>query len=101
MEEQTVELYRCVCGAPYHQLIVDHHEWQYIGEDGVSSGDKTHEYILTMHLADVPLFQRLRYAWDYIRGKRNGYGAFEEVILSEEQAHKLGRRLLFTHSHKQ
>jgi hypothetical protein len=78
-------LFVCHCGSIEHQLVVT-----YFPEDGV---DAPVAY-LEMHLAPLPLWQRLRYAWAYLRGRRPHDGAFAEIVLDAGTALQLGDLLV-------
>ena len=68
------ELFVCHCGDVSHQFVV-------------SSFDDEEEIYIEMHLSDVGFWNRLKYAFWYVLGKRSRYGcgAFGEVFLNKEQ----------------
>lgn len=68
MSEVTEELVLCQCNDPEHQIIF-------------SSWEDDDEVYMTVHLAPLPLFQRIAHAVKYIFGYRCKYGDFDEVFL--------------------
>jgi len=70
------ELFVCSCGSVDHQFII-------------TSFDDDEDYndlYVEVHLSDVGFWNRLKYAFNYILGKRSSYnsGAFSEILLNKE-----------------
>jgi len=72
------ELFVCHCGDISHQFIV-------------STFDDEEEIYIEMHLSDVGFWNRLKYAFWYIIGRRSKYGcgAFGEVFLDKQTVDEL------------
>lgn len=71
-------LFLCACHSPEHQLLV--------------TCDEGFVY-LEVHLAKLPLRKRIAHAFRYVFGYRSQFGDFDEILLNEETAHKLGSLL--------
>lgn len=76
------DLFVCLCGDINHQLVVTTIE----EEDG-----NIDAIYFEIHLSDVGLWNRIRYAFSYILGKKSKYnsGAFGEILLDKEKTQKL------------
>lgn len=69
------ELFVCSCGSVEHQFII------------TSFDDEDYDDLyVEVHLSDVGFWNRLKYAFKYILGKRYKYGsgAFSEILLNKE-----------------
>lgn len=75
------ELFVCECGDVNHQFTIAHFE------DDVFNN----EIYIEIHLSDVGLWKRIKYAFQYVLGKRSKYnsGAFGEVLLDKKNTAKL------------
>ena len=70
------ELFLCQCGSPDHVFYVEYdEEWK--------------EVFMYAHLRKKSFWNRLKYGIKYIFGYQSRYGAFDEVILRQEDLHKL------------
>lgn len=74
---KQTELFLCECHSPEHQFIVSY--WD--DDDG--------EVYVEIHLNKKPFWKRLKYAIMYIFGHQCKYGAFDEIILSPDDAERL------------
>lgn len=72
-------LYSCRCGSLEHIFIV--------------SADESDAFI-EIHLAPLPIWQRIWNAVRYAFGHRSKYGDFQEILLSPETALYLGDQLV-------
>ena len=75
------ELFVCECEDVNHQFIITYFD-----------GDVfNNEICIEVHLSDVGLWNRIKYAFHYVLGKRSRYssGAFGEVLLNKEDTAKL------------
>ncbi len=74
-------LFVCECGDVEHQLIVS-----FDPEEGFND-----TIFFQVHLGNVGLFNRIKYAIKYVLGKRSRYnsGAFSEVLLDKKQTKDL------------
>jgi hypothetical protein len=68
------DLFVCECSSHEHILII--------------SDDEEYCFI-SIHLAPLPFWQRVRCAISYIFGKRSNYGNFEEIVLGPEKMKEL------------
>ena len=75
------ELFVCECEDVNHQFIIT-----YFYDDVFNN-----EICIEVHLSDVGLWNRIKYAFHYVLGKRSRYssGAFGEVLLNKEDTAKL------------
>ena len=75
------ELFVCECEDVNHQFIIT-----YFDDDVFNN-----EICIEIHLSDVGLWNRIKYAFHYVLGKRSRYssGAFGEVLLNKEDTAKL------------
>jgi len=75
------ELFVCECEDVNHQFIIT-----YFDDDVFNN-----EICIEIHLSDVGLWNRIKYAFQYLLGKRSRYssGAFGEVLLNKEDTAKL------------
>lgn len=70
------ELFLCQCGSPDHVFYVEYdEEWGQV--------------YLYAHLRKKSFWKRLKHGIKYIFGYQSRYGAFDEVILRQEDLHKL------------
>lgn len=76
------ELFVCDCGDISHQFVISqfYDEYDYIDN-----------LYVQVHLSDVGLWNRLKYAFHYVLGKRSRYGngSFGEVLLNKENTARL------------
>ena len=74
------ELFVCECEDVNHQFIIT-----YFDDDVFNN-----EICIEVHLSDVGLWNRIKYAFHYVLGKRSRYssGAFGEVLLNKEDTAK-------------
>lgn len=69
----------CECGSPEHQFIFTY-----------DPEDDSFPFTLSPHLTTYHnVFMRLWYALKYVFGYKSKFGAFDEVIVSKEDATKL------------
>ena len=75
------ELFVCECEDVNHQFIIT-----YFDDDVFNN-----EICILIHLSDVGLWNRIKYDFQYLLGKRSRYssGAFGEVLLNKEDTAKL------------
>jgi hypothetical protein len=77
-------LFVCDCGSLEHQMILSC--WE--------DDDFDEMVYLEVHLAKKSWRQRLVEAVKYIFGHQSRFGAFDEIVLGEENCQKLGTILL-------
>jgi len=70
------ELFVCACHNLEHQLVLSYF-------------DDERDVYLSVHLCKHGFFRRLWIAVRYLFGRRSPYGAFEEIILREEDVNRL------------
>ena len=73
------EVFFCDCGHTEHMFIVDHHDW--------GNGDR--EFYIMPLLSPKPLLQRIAYVWRYLMGKQSRNGAFDSILLDDEDVERL------------
>lgn len=71
----------CDCEQPEHQVIVRY--------DKVDDDQWPAELFFSVHLTKKPFWQRVAYSIRYILGRQSKYGAFDEVIVSPDEAKRL------------
>lgn len=71
----------CDCETAEHQFIVRY--------DKLDDEKWPAELFLSVHLSKKPFWKRVAYSVRYILGRQSKYGAFDEVIVSVEDAHRL------------
>lgn len=77
MSELNHDLFVCQCEDIEHQFVV-------------SQFDDESEIYVSVHLArPYSILTRIKIAWNYLFGKPCMYGAFDEVILDEEDQQRL------------
>ena len=74
------EVFFCDCGADEHLLLVDHFYWD---------EESDAEFCIKPHLSKKPLSKRFSYAWRYLLGRQSRWGAFESIVLNEEDVRRL------------
>lgn len=72
MNNEITELILCECHSPEHQIILT-----YWPDDN--------EICATIHLASIPWYKRIVYAFKYIFGYKSKYGAFDEIIVDKQK----------------
>lgn len=79
MENNT--LFVCQCGEIDHQLVVSFDP----------DPDFNDSIWFHVHLSDMPLLSRIKYAILYVLGKKSRYnaGAFAEVLFTKQETKKL------------
>jgi hypothetical protein len=79
MENNT--LFVCQCGDVSHQLIISYDPDPFFNDS----------IWFQIHLGDVGLFRRIKYAFFYILGKKSRYGcgAFSEVLFDKSKTKQL------------
>jgi len=70
------ELFICACYSLEHQMILSYF-------------DDEPDVYMSVHLCRLPFFKRLWAAICYVFGKRSAFGAFEEIVLREEDVKRL------------
>ncbi len=85
MENNT--LYVCQCGDVSHQMVIS-----FDPHPGFNDSIWFH-----IHLSDIGLWNRIRYAFRYILGKKSRYGdgAFAEILLDKAETKKLINTLVY------
>lgn len=78
----------CDCNDYEHQIHFDY--WE---ENDDADGIVDKSLFLTVHLADKPFWQRLKYGIMYIFGYKSRYGAFDEFVLSKDKHAKVFREV--------
>lgn len=81
-KEQKITI--CACHSTDHQIIF------LPVEEENTYGDKVvkhKEVYVHIHLAKMPFMTRVRYAFRYIFGFQCRYGAFDEIIITNENYH--------------
>lgn len=75
------EVLICDCNSVEHNIVI-----MYVEED-----DYFEDVYVNYHLAKLPFWDRVKYAWKYILGHQSDTGAFEEHVLSptDETINKL------------
>lgn len=74
--KETTGVLTCECSSAEHIVVFSY--W----------GDENEVY-LSVHLAKVPLWRRIKYAIKYIFGYQSKYGAFDEIILGNKNYDKV------------
>lgn len=74
------EFFVCQCGDISHQFILTKYETRF-----------EKELYIEIHLSDIGFWNRLKYAFWYVLGKRSKYGggAFGEVMLDKKTTYQL------------
>ena len=79
MSKMNHELFVCACGDIQHQFVIS-----YFDDEALE------KYLyISVNLYKQPFFKRLWTGIQYIFGKQSIYGAFDEVILNEEDSVRL------------
>lgn len=76
---EDYDLFVCSCHDVNHQFIISYDK---LDNDEV-------ELVLSVHLSKLPFFTRLIYGIKYIFGFQSRFGAFNEIILDENQIKRL------------
>ena len=74
-EKEVIKLFMCQCGSTEHVVIA-----QYWPDDD--------DVYLSVHLAPLSFWQRMKNGIKYIFGYRSKYGDFDEIILKHEDWEK-------------
>jgi hypothetical protein len=72
----------CDCNSTEHQMVILYSEDE-------NQGIKYPMCYVHIHLTKKPFLERLKYAIQYLLGKKCDYGAFDEFIFNPEDSEKL------------
>lgn len=78
MKSDLEEIIICACKSTEHQIIFR-----------TICNDEDHWVYIDIHLAKRKWVKRFWYGIKYIFGFQSKYGAFEEIIITPEESHKL------------
>ena len=76
--KELEEIIICACGDVEHQMII-------------RSIDGDDDVYVSIHLVKLGFFKRLWYGIKYIFGYQCKYGAFDEIIITKKDKHKLSK----------
>lgn len=70
----------CECGSSEHQLII-------------RTFDDDEDVYVDVHLASLPFWKRVKYAFKYIFGYKSKYGAWDEIIINKQEFKQLHKKI--------
>lgn len=70
----------CECGSSEHQLII-------------RTFDDDEDVYVDVHLASLPFWKRVKYAFKYIFGYKSQFGAFDEIIINKQEFKQLHKKI--------
>ncbi len=83
MGNKKTDIFICECYSTEHQVVVYYDN----GEDDY--GSIYPMCYFHIHLTKRPFWERVKYGFNYIFGRKSRFGAFDEFIINPEDSDKL------------